>query len=236
MRIVTWNCCRGKLENKLPLLDPFAYDIAVMQECAKSENIPGKQFWVGNNPRQGVAVVARGAYEIEPMEEHPEVLPYFVPLRVTGPRNFILFAVWAKANKQAPYVRTVVRAIRIYYDLIEREPSVIIGDLNTNAIWINARAKHENHSAMVALIKELKLDSCYHHHLNEEHGEETKPTFYLTWKEHKPYHLDFCIVPEKWLDQITELTVPPFDSPWNRSDHRPLFVEFSSKFETVSTD
>ena len=226
MRIVSWNCCRGGPGEKLALLDLFNYDIACIQECAEIENIPGKQFWVGDSPRLGVAVIARGEYCIEPIEEHPEVLPYFIPLRVAGPRNFLLFAVWSKNHKGAQYVRSVVRAIRLYYELMQGEESVIIGDLNTNAFWNDSHAKHENHSAMVALIKELNLDSCYHRFLKEEHGEETKPTFYLTWKEDKPYHLDFCIAPESWMDEITEVTVPAYESDWKRSDHRPLLVEF----------
>ena len=229
MRIVTWNCCRGRPSEKLPLLDSFDYDLAVIQECAEIENISGKQFWVGDSPKQGVGVIARGEYSIEPIEGHPEVLPYFVPLRVTGPRSFLLFAVWSKNHKNAEYVRSVMRAIRIYYDLIKNKDSVIIGDLNTNAFWKGSRFPHENHSALVALINELNLDSCYHRFLNEAHGEETKPTFFLTWKEHKPYHLDFCIAPEAWIEEITDVIVPRFDSPWARSDHRPLLVEFGEK-------
>ena len=173
--------------------------------------------------------MARGDYTIEPLEEHPDALPYFVPLRVTGPRSFLLFAVWSKAHKEAAYVHSVVRAIRLYADLMQKADCVIIGDLNTNAFWKGSKFPHENHSAMVALIKELNLDSCYHRFLNEEHGEETKPTFYLTWKEHKPYHLDFCIAPESWMEEITEVIVPAFDSPWSRSDHRPLLVAFAEK-------
>lgn len=180
MRIVTWNCCRGRPQEKIALLDSFGYDLAILQECGEIENIPGRQFWVGDSPKQGVAVIARGDYAISVEPEHPEVLPYFVPLRVSGPKNFVMFAVWSKNHRRAQYVRSVVRAIHLYRDVLEKEPSVIVGDLNTNAFWNNSHPKHENHAAMVKLLDELQMSSCYHAFLGEEHGQETKPTFFLT--------------------------------------------------------
>ncbi len=56
MRLVTWNCCRGAYAKKVPLLDPFEADIAVVQECAKPERESRTCLWFGNNPRQGLAV------------------------------------------------------------------------------------------------------------------------------------------------------------------------------------
>ncbi len=226
LRIVTWNCCRGRAEEKIALLDHFKYDIAVLQECAELPQIVGKQFWRGDSARQGVAVIARGNYSIRTEPELDGVLPYFIPFRVTGPTEFLMFAVWSKNHPRAQYVRSVVRAIRIYQSLIQDSECVIVGDLNTNAFWNASHPRYENHAAMVELLGELGLKSCYHAYRNESHGEETIPSFYLTWNEAKPYHLDFCFAPESWLSEIDEVQLPLFHTRWSRSDHRPLLVSF----------
>lgn len=58
MRIVTWNCSRGKFAKKMPLLDALGPDIAVIQECARPGPEVDNCVCFGDNPNIGVAVKA----------------------------------------------------------------------------------------------------------------------------------------------------------------------------------
>jgi endonuclease/exonuclease/phosphatase family metal-dependent hydrolase len=67
--------------------------------------------------------------------------------------------------------------------------------------------------------------SGYHQFFEEPHGSETRPTFYLLWKESRPYHLDYCFIPRSWASRVVRVDVGSFEEWRKHSDHRPLLVE-----------
>ncbi|MEW5838091.1 MAG: hypothetical protein AB1717_04585 [Pseudomonadota bacterium] len=228
MRLVTWNCCRGPYTKKVPLLEPFAADIAVIQECAKPSTESDQCLWFGDNPRQGILIQSFGAFTIHPLPLIPDVPKYIIPVQVRGSSNFLLFAVWSKANPQYRYVEAVVRAVEIYQHLFATSPTVLIGDLNSNAIWDSTHPPELNHSALVQLLGRLGLTSTYHHFFDEAHGEETRPTYYFHWSEQKPYHIDYCFVPASWVSNIRNVEIGSYDEWKSHSDHRPMLVEIAN--------
>ena len=66
MRLVTWNARKGQFARKVPLLDSFCADVAVVQEIARPPAESPQTLWIGDNPNQGVAVVARKPYNAAP--------------------------------------------------------------------------------------------------------------------------------------------------------------------------
>lgn len=233
MRLVTWNCCRGAYATKAPRLAPLAADITVLQECARPP-VEGTQLrWFGDNPRQGIAVAAAGRYRLEPLPARRGVPRFVVPLRVTGPRRFTLLAVWAKADRPHPYIEGVVRGIEIYADLLAAGPTVVMGDLNSNAIWDHEHPEDRSHSALVRRLSDLGLVSAYHAHHREEHGRETTPTYFFHWKESAPFHLDYCFIPTAWRKQLVGVSVGSFAEWRPYSDHRPVLVELAARRRTV---
>ena len=92
-------------------------------------------LWFGDNPRQGIAVVASGSYRLRALPVIAGVPRYAIPVEVVGPTNFLLLAVWSKGGQDRPYVEAVVRAVELYRDLFSQYRTVLIGDLNSNAIW-----------------------------------------------------------------------------------------------------
>ena len=82
---------------------------------------------------------------------------------------------------------------------------------------------------MVGALGEHGLISAYHDTHQEEHGAESRPTFYLYRKPGKKdqYHLDYVFVPAAWRSRMV-IEVGNYSdwSPW--SDHCPLMVEMSS--------
>jgi hypothetical protein len=225
MRLITWNCCRGSYAKKAPLLDALRADIAVIQECAKPACESDTCLWVGDNPRQGIAIQAAPPYRLRRLPELDGVPKYVVPISVVGPLEFTLFAVWSKNNVPYRYIESVVKAVEMYRGLIIASPTVLIGDLNSNCIWDSEHPAERNHSALVALLRNLGLASAYHSFHGEAHGCETKPTFYFLWKEDRPYHIDYCFIPESWLNKIRQVEIGEFEKWKAHSDHRPLLVE-----------
>jgi exonuclease III len=226
MRLITWNCCRGPYARKLALLDAFSPDIVVVQECSKPPTESDQCLWFGDNPRQGLAVQAYGDYRVRALPERPDVPNYIVPVEVNGPHRFLLLAVWAKRNPEGNYVEGVIRAVHIYRRLFRKYPDVVVmGDINSNAIWDAEHKPHRSHSALVQLLAQFGLVSSYHVFHQEPHGKESKPTFYFTWKEPRPFHLDYCFVPERWATTLNSVEVGSFDDWKTHSDHRPLIVD-----------
>ena len=227
MRLVTWNACRGPFERKLALLDGLQADLAVLQEIAKpKEDTPGT-LWFGDNPRQGIAVVARQPHRLRRLDEPAGAPKFVVPVMVEGPRPFLLFAVWTLAERPLRYVRALFAALDLYAPLLATHEVVFLGDFNSNAIWDHEHPEGLSHSALVARLKTHGLVSAYHHHRREPHGRETDPTFYLQWNALKPYHLDYCFLPKTWARQIRSVDVGSFEAWKDHSDHRPLTVDLA---------
>ena len=225
MRLVTWNCCRRSYERKAPLLDSLAADIAVIQECAKPIAESDTCLWFGDNPRQGIAVQSSSRYRLRALPRNDDVPKFVFPVQVTGPECFSLLAVWSKGKQPFRYVMGVVKAVEAYRHLFEASPTVLIGDLNSNAIWDTWHPPHLNHTALVTSLSNHGLVSSYHHFFSEPHGAETRPTCYLLWKEGRPYHIDYCFVPRTWANRIRRIEVGSYVAWKQHSDHRPLLVE-----------
>lgn len=224
MRLVTWNCCRGPYLKNAALLEVLGPDIAVLQECAKPTAETDQCLWFGDNSRQGIAVLANGLYRIRALAAAADVPRYVIPIEVTGPMNFILIAIWSKADKDNPYVEGVIRAVEIYRNLF-KYPTVLAGDLNSNAIWDAGHATGKSHSHLVGILSDLGLVSSYHHLHREAHGKEKQATYYFQWKEERPFHLDYCFIPAKWAANLRRVEVGSYSDWKESSDHRPLLIE-----------
>ena len=57
------------------------------------------------------------------------------------------------------------------------------------------------------------------------HGAETHPTLYWRRRQADPFHIDYCFIPDVWLQDIVQVTVGEFAAWHKYSDHRPLLVE-----------
>ncbi len=225
MKLATWNCCRGAFENKVVLIDHLQADVAVIQEVAKPIAESPDVLWFGDNLKIGMAVQVRAPYTIAPLPQLADIPKYVIPVQVSGPVSFILFAVWTMKNEGLPYIRSLSTAIDRYSHLFgQGTPVVIMGDFNSNAIWDKQHPKHLNHSSMVERLDKFGLVSAYHHHGSMRHGEESDNTFYLHRKQEKGFHIDYCFLPKDWAEAISAVRVERFEELASSSDHRPLVV------------
>jgi hypothetical protein len=224
MRIVTWNCCRGPAAKKLPLVAALHSSISIIQECPRPPADGPENLWFGDNPRQGVAIIASQPYRLA-FAEARDVPPFAVPIQVIGPNPFLLLAVWAKRSRDFRYVEAVLRAVDCYRDLIVAQPTVVAGDFNSNTIWDYKRSAGQNHSALVRKLGALGLVSAYHEFYGEPHGRESRPTLHMLRQRERPYHIDYCFVPVSWASRLTAVEVGSFESWVLFSDHVPLVVD-----------
>jgi endonuclease/exonuclease/phosphatase (EEP) superfamily protein YafD len=198
-------------------------DVAVIQECSEPRAANSGCLWFGNPGKLGVAVQVRSPFTVKLLPTVAGVAEYLVPLEITGPVNFTLFAVWTLSESK--YIRGLVSGIEQYADLFRDESAVVMGDLNSNAKWDNEHPKHLNHSAFAEKMSSLKMVSAYHHHRNEVHGCELEHTYYHHGKREKPHHIDYAFVPQAWSAGIQDVSVGSYDDWAALSDHRPLIVD-----------
>lgn len=227
MHLVTWNCCRGQWAKKVHLLEPLSPDIAVIQECPKPPHESESCLWFGDNVRQGIAVLASPSFHLHRLPQLDDVPKYVIPVGVSGPVNFLLLAVWSKGGQRFNYVEAVVKAVMLYRSQIEATPTVLMGDLNSNVIWDATHPKGMNHTALVALLRELGMVSAYHQLHQETAGIESRPTYFFQWKESRGYHIDYAFIPESWSSGIRRVEVGSYEAWKQHSDHRPVLVDIA---------
>jgi hypothetical protein len=81
MRLATWNAGRGQFTKKMPLLNIFQPDVAVVPEIGRPESMDNQRLWFGTNPNQGLAVVSSGGYKLEALPEKDGAPKYVVPVK-----------------------------------------------------------------------------------------------------------------------------------------------------------
>src|SRR5260370_5728700 len=171
MRIVIWNCnmaLHGKYEHLLALTP----DIAVIPECAGIELIRGKapdfvpssSIWIGDNRHKGLGVFTFGAYRAEQSAIYQSKFPHVSPVRIDGPTQFNLLAVWAchaHANSYEARQGPLMRAMRAYREFIQDSPTVVAGDFNDNVLLCKTE-KLNNHGTKFNCSTTLALCSPSH--------------------------------------------------------------------------
>jgi exodeoxyribonuclease-3 len=240
MRIVVWNCYMA-LHKKLDALARIAPDVVVLPEAGESSMLPERTIssetrtyeWMGGIPYKGLGAMAFTPFKLEQACPPDRNLEWVLPLRVRGPVDFNLLAVWAmnhRASSQAAGPNRdhqVAGALEAYADLFDGGPVVLAGDLNDNAIWDKPNGARP-FAKKVELLRQRGLVSAYHEVLGVEFGQEPDPTIY--WRDRKVdgprYHIDYCFLPESWIP-YTSVTIGSFDE-WiapKYSDHVPLIID-----------
>ena len=222
MRIVAWNCCRGPLQRKLEALATLAPDVAVLSEAPPPAEASSSVAWFPSGASKlGVQVRAFGPYQLQALPRAD--LPNCVnPIRVVGPTEFNLLAVW---TWPAPsYVKSFLAGLAAYAELLARGPLVVAGDFNGNPAFDKPRGIAKWRDAFSTLNR-ANLVSAYHHARGVGYGSEPEPTHLFLRKPDRKFHIDFCFVPELWAERGLAVSIP-HEEAWLRvSDHLPLVVE-----------
>lgn len=240
MRIVGWNCCM-KLHKKLPVLATLEPDVAVVPECANIDIlrskaplfVPPSVVWVGDNQHKGLGVFGFGDFRVTLDSRYDPTIRWIAPIRVEGPVQFHLLAVWAlhteePGEKRKDIVGPLLRALDQFGDFLTAAPLVVIGDFNNHVQW-DRPGKLNNHTNAVDRLAQLGLFSAYHHSRSMPQGQESEPTIYwqTRTKDGETFHIDHCFLPTDWQTRLRRYEVGTFED-WTgkgHSDHVPIFAE-----------
>jgi exodeoxyribonuclease III len=239
MRMVVWNCNMA-LHEKYEHLLALEPDVAVISECANAELLREKapnfvsssSVWIGDNSHKGLGVFAFGAFRAEPSVLYKDGFPHLSPVRISGPAQLNLLAVWACHAHPKSYDERqgpLMRAMREYREFILECPTIVAGDFNDNVLWDKPN-KLNNHGKNVDALTAFGLRSVYHQTRGVRQGSEPEPTIY--WRNRKidgpRYHIDYCFVPGQWINEDLAVGVGGFPD-WvgnGLSDHVPLIIDF----------
>ncbi len=168
--------------------------------------------------------MAGGKFRLVPVGRKPIRAKHFLPVQIEGPVKFNVLGAWAKpADRRPLYVTTLLRGLAAYRDFIQSAPTIFIGDLNTE----NFLSAGDPHMKLVEVLRrEFGLVSAYHEYYGEEHGRESRHTYFDRTKQGRPYHIDYCFMPISWLPYLQTVTVGTQRRFGGVSDHVPLLLEF----------
>jgi len=218
-------------------------DIAVICECAAPKRLHElvgsfclgtDTVWIGDNGNKGLAVFAFNGYAVRLAEPFHPTLRHVAPVRVTGPVDCNLLAVWAQNGSggvsRKRQLGPLRRALTKYKTFLTERPTIVAGDFNNNVFW-HRPGWRINHANAVAALGQFGLASAYHALRGEPQGQETVPTLY--WRDRKKdgptYHIDYVFLPAQWLGRVRELAVGTFED-WcgsGLSDHVPIVVDIN---------
>jgi exodeoxyribonuclease III len=230
MKIIAWNCNMAFRKKNSSVLK-CKPDIVIASECENGERLefgkltptPNDFHWYGSNANKGIGIFSYSKYKFRLIEDYTENFRYIIPLEVIGEEKFNLFAVWAMNDKDHPenrYIGQVWLAINRYGKYLN-DPSILMGDFNSNKIW-DYKERVGNLSKVVEYLKSKNIVSLYHDEHNEEQGRETRPTLFMYRNLKKTYHVDYCFASSNLFTKGYDLEIGKYEE-WNKdSDHVPI--------------
>ncbi|MCP5358223.1 MAG: endonuclease/exonuclease/phosphatase family protein [Pseudomonadales bacterium] len=247
MKVVSWNC-NGALRRKFSDADALNADILVVQECENPayyredfDGWEGAYLWTGSNKNKGIGIFPKkgnkvailpwqGRFRIPGLfDAHRSIswatsdLQIFLPFTVND--TLTVLGVWTKGSDREAfgYIGQLWKYLQIHRKELSNPSTLIVGDLNSNAIW-DKQDRWWSHSGVVSELADIGLHSLYHEKSKEPQGSELTATFYMQRKMEKPYHIDYAFVSEDLLPSAEIQIGKPED--WlHISDHMPLTVE-----------
>lgn len=239
------------MRKKLPELDALGADVLIIQECEDPQlyknqylDWAGDYLWVGTNGNKGIGVFPKngnrvtslqwdGDFTIKGLSEaHSSVhwstadLKLFLPFSLND--SLTVLAVWTKGSNREVfgYVGQLWKYLQIHRKDLSGPSTMIIGDLNSNAMW-DKEDRWWSHAGVVAELRNLGIESLYHKTNNEDQGKESKPTFFMQRNLSKSYHIDYAFTSTDLADDCNVMVGE--SSEWlHLSDHMPLIVTVRS--------
>ncbi len=230
MRILSWNACM-RFRDKVDVVAGFDPDVVVIPESENLDRLqvadlshwPHRQ-WIGDIPFKGLLVMSKAEYPISRLPAYDDSLRYILPLRVGGTADLTLLACWTQRDAKGHYTVDLMAAIDRYLGTAFCD-AVVIGDMNSNAIWDGLHRRAVTHTQIVERLEQQGMRSAYHHLTGESQGEETAGTHAFRRDAGNLFHIDHCFASERLLGPGAQVTIPAVGEWVGQSDHGPLVVD-----------
>ena len=215
------------MSKKVAALEALRPDLAVIAEALPPDTESNQLAWFPSNAsRLGIQVRAFGAYTLRRLRRAADLPNCVVPLRVTHAESastFDLLAVWVWPAPS--YTRAFLNGLGAYHRVLRRGPAVVAGDFNGNPMFDRTRPRAKWWTNGFAQLDDAGLVSAYHAFHRVDYGDEAHPTHHFLRKPERPFHIDFCFVPQAWAQRRLEVQVPR-GAQWRAlSDHFPVVVD-----------
>ena len=212
-------------------------DILIIPECEHPDKLlfsgetpkPTQTLWFGKNKNKGLAVFSYGNFKLKVLDVYNEDFKMIIPIEVKSDHfDFNLFAVWAynPNDKDGKYITQVWKAINHYDQLMRDNPTILIGDFNSNTIWDYKKHRLSDHTSVVKALEEKGIFSTYHLHHKQIQGKEEHPTYFMYRHLNKPYHIDYCFASSSLMKKLEIVEIGTHEQWKGLSDHIPLIVSF----------
>lgn len=230
LRLLVWNCS-GRLHDKLSDLTDLAPDVAVLAECACPEvflrRVPPASLrarnllWDGTHPSRGLAVATFGSWRARLSPMYRARAASTLPVRLEGPAELDLVAVWARPPKPDIGHRSGPEALRSALSRLLPSlgtPAILAGDFNRTLA---------RETGLRADLAAAGFVSAYHHVRGVRPGEEAEATFYRLRRYPSRHHLDHVLVDRGTADRLHAVEIRS-GAKWRAwSDHAPMVVEMN---------
>lgn len=160
-------------------------------------------------------------------------LEWVLPLKVTGQIEFTLFGMWSSNGRGGirypgeTHEYPSGHLLEAYESLLDGD-FVIAGDFNHHPQWDKGNPR-KDFRTMLEGYRNVGLRSAWHSTNGVEVGDQSEPaTHWHQYKEEHSYHIDYCFIPESWLDRVETVWVGNFEdygAEKPRSDHAPMLVD-----------
>ena len=221
MRLITWNCRHGSLNERVAQLATASPDLVFVQEWAPARSDTTGFLARLVNARKGIALGSLNpAFRLRRLNIPQGCGQAVMAARVKDEHHdFTMLGIWARGPR---FADDVLSSLQAYGRLLRRRPSIVLGDLNSGTRQYGTPYVSRGHSRIVDELSRYGLESAYHRTHNVAHGGEKDPTYRHQMNVSLPWHIDFCFVPRQWTIQTARV----IDSDWAlTSDHNALVID-----------
>ena len=225
MRLITWNCRHGSLNERVAQLAIESPDLVFIQEWTPARSDTTGFLARSVNPRKGIALGSLNpSYRLRRLNRPRGCGQAVIAGRVESRGNtFTLLGIWGRGPRFADDVLSTLEACG---HLLRKTPSIVLGDLNSGTRQYGEPYVSRHHSRIVDMLSGHGLESAYHRSYNVPHGAELHPTYRHQMKSSLPWHIDFCFVPRQWTLRAVRVVA----SDWAlTSDHNALVIDVESE-------
>ena len=221
MRLITWNCRHGSLNDRVAQLKSESPDLVFVQEWAPARSNTIGFLARSVNSRKGVALGSLNpAFRLRRVNIPQHCGQAVVAASVKSDHcHFTVLGIWAQGPR---FAADVLSSLQAFDRLLKRRPSVVLGDLNSGTRQYGEPYISRHHSRIVDVLSQYGLESAYHRTHNVMHGGEKDSTYRHQMNVALRWHIDFCFVPRQWTIQAARV----IDSDWAlTSDHNALVID-----------
>lgn len=136
MRISTWNCHHGALDERCQLLHTLSSDVCILQECYRPSALDDSQLWLGDldSPKaKGIGIKVSERHRIYAESRVADFGNGVLPCTIRQSTRTTMHILAICAEELPSYVKYIDRALDTYEEFLKVENAILVGDFNSSS-------------------------------------------------------------------------------------------------------